>query len=540
MHHFLSRMFLGGVLCAVAVGTSACFLRLALTRVDVTTIGDEVTQVLNAVFGNVTVAVCADLRGTFPDTTVDCTYVFGDPDEFPTVVSTAELIHDFGLFGVIIDPVILQVPLDVTDVSGTFAKTGEASRPLVISAVSSFFAGPGVEVMPEPGRKFIIVDFPADALSALTGSNTFDFTLQLSRSLPASPPPPSTISLKAMLTGKVEAGSQTFYLPLFPCVTDFSVIPALNIPVNATQTSILPQLVTLVGRNANLACHNPTYDFTPVSLPTDHFQCYKAKDSKGSLPFAKGLQVTLTDQFESGLFDVSQPAGVCNPANASLAGVKDPDTHLMGYPIKLAKKRCAPSSVLNANGGCKSEEDCGGTTSATTLCRRQPAHQPRIDLHVLNEFHSQGMPLRLDTIKVDRLFVPSGLDLANPAPLPDPTSDVDHFKCYTVKPHRGAPKFEPILAASIVDAFTAPFHEPTVFDLKKPTRLCTPVMKNGEPIKHEASHLLCYQIKAVKRPPQPRHTKVLGIFVNDQFGPAQIDTIKEAEFCVPSFKLSPP
>src|SRR5262245_56095960 len=221
MRHSLRRMLLGGLLCAVAFTTSGCFLRLALTRVDVTTIGDEVTQILDAVFGDVTLAVCADLRGTFPDTTVDCTYIFGDPEEPATVVTTADLIRDFGLFGVIIDPVILEVPLDVTDVSGTFAKSGEASRPLVITTVSSFFARPGVEVGPEAGQKFVIVDFPTDAATALTGTDMFDFTFQLTRHLPTSPPPPTSISLKAMLAGKIEAGDQTFYLPLFPCVTDF-------------------------------------------------------------------------------------------------------------------------------------------------------------------------------------------------------------------------------------------------------------------------------------------------------------------------------
>src|SRR5262245_52691891 len=305
MRHSLRRMLLGGLLCAVAFTTSGCFLRLALTRVDVTTIGDEVTQILDAVFGDVTLAVCADLRGIFPDTTVDCTYIFADPEEPATVVTTADLINNFGLFGVIIDPVILEVPLDVTSVSGTFAKNGETpSHPLVITTVSSFFARPGIEVMPEAGQKFIIVDLPADAVRALAPTDRFAFTFSLTRVLPASPPPPTSIRLKAMLAGKVEAGTQTFYPPLFPCVTDFSVIPAVTIPVNPTNTSILSQLVTLVRQNSSLACHNTSYDFTPVSLPTDHFQCYKAKDSKGSTPFPKGLQVTLTDQFENGLFDV--------------------------------------------------------------------------------------------------------------------------------------------------------------------------------------------------------------------------------------------
>src|SRR5262245_45675560 len=114
MRHFLERTIAGALLCALALTTSGCFLRFVSARVEVTTIGDEVNQGITAVFANATVAVCADLRGTFPDTSVDCTYVFGDEETgFATVTSTATLINDFGLFGVIIDPLILQVPQDV-------------------------------------------------------------------------------------------------------------------------------------------------------------------------------------------------------------------------------------------------------------------------------------------------------------------------------------------------------------------------------------------------------------------------------------------
>src|SRR5262249_11051490 len=161
-----------------------------------------------------------------------------------TVVTTADLIRDFGLFGVIIDPIILQVPQDVVSVTGTFAETGQAPRPLVITTVASFFAQPGVQVVPEPGQKFVILDFPADVLATLTAApTTFDFTVQVMRSLPISQPAPTSMSVKAMLTGKVETAGQTFYLPLFPCVTDFAQVPALTVPVPTSLVSLLPQIV---------------------------------------------------------------------------------------------------------------------------------------------------------------------------------------------------------------------------------------------------------------------------------------------------------
>jgi hypothetical protein len=61
------------------------------------------------------------------------------------------------------------------------------------------------------------------------------------------------------------------------------------------------------------------------------------------------------------------------------------------------------------------------------------------------------------------------------------------------------------------------------------------VEKNGEEKKNPDTHLMCYQAKPAVG--QPKHVKVLGIHVNNQFGPEQLDTIKEEEFCVPSEKI---
>jgi len=79
------------------------------------------------------------------------------------------------------------------------------------------------------------------------------------------------------------------------------------------------------------------------------------------------------------------------------------------------------------------------------------------------------------------------------------------------------------------------------------------VNKNGEGIKNEAAHLMCYQAKPASG--EPKHEKVLGIHVNNlsaclpervrsqsgnaqagQFGSEQVDTIKEDELCVPATK----
>jgi len=46
---------------------------------------------------------------------------------------------------------------------------------------------------------------------------------------------------------------------------------------------------------------------------------------------------------------------------------------------------------------------------------------------------------------------------------------------------------------------------------------------------------MCYQAKPAKG--QPKHVPVTGTFVNNQFGPEQLNTAQEQEFCVPSEKI---
>ena len=49
-----------------------------------------------------------------------------------------------------------------------------------------------------------------------------------------------------------------------------------------------------------------------------------------------------------------------------------------------------------------------------------------------------------------------------------------------------------------------------------------------------ANHLMCYQVKQVKT--EPKFLKVVGVFVNNQFGPEQLDVKKPSELCVPAQK----
>jgi CSLREA domain-containing protein len=284
--------------------------------------------------------------------------------------------------------------------------------------------------------------------------------------------------------------------------------------------------------DATATCDVGAFEFgsevpgVPVAL--NHFLCYKTKASKGDLcaggapnagaaceteedcggeegvtalcvanKFPKGVQAVLTDQFDADvLFDVQKPAGLCTPADKDgedSTAPADPE-HLQSFPIKEAKD--------------------------------EPEHAKRTNLLLQNQFGD----LRLDTVKPSRLLVPTAKSAAGP--VPEPTPGIDHFKCYTVKVTPRTPKFEK-RAVAVVDQFG----QPKTYDVVKPTLLCTPVDKNGEAPGAEthADHLVCYQ--AGPAPDEPKHVKVSGLHLSNQFGPGRVDTIKEEELCVPSRKV---
>lgn len=252
----------------------------------------------------------------------------------------------------------------------------------------------------------------------------------------------------------------------------------------------------LTGSNNQVDFNNIGFSATVATL--DHFLTYKMKLRKDAPPF-QPLNVNLADQFETGIFAVKKPKNLGNPADKNSEGINDPNIHLETYPILLAKTDPP-----------------------------QPKHQRR-DVQITNQFGA----LFLTTIKPDRLLVPTAKSLTEPVDPPNPDShNVDHFKCYKVKIMKGASKFPKGVQASVADQFTDPAK---LFDIKKPTRLCTPVSKNGEQIKNPERHLVCYRAKPAKG--QPKHQKRFGVFVNNQFGPGKIDSIKEDELCLPSTKI---
>src|SRR5262249_2457435 len=129
------------------------------------------------------------------------------------------------------------------------------------------------------------------------------------------------------------------------------------------------------------------------------------------------------------------------------------------------------------------------------------------------------------------LFVPTSEDNVSPPSPPDlNTINVNHYKCYKVKVTSGTPKFPKGVQALLTDHWTLSQKR---FDVRKVKHLCNPVDKNSEGVKTADAHLVCYQVKASKGQPKAARQTV---FVNNQFSPETVTTLKESELCVPSVK----
>jgi hypothetical protein len=256
-----------------------------------------------------------------------------------------------------------------------------------------------------------------------------------------------------------------------------------------------------LGRNGTIGeglafagATEPELGTTPTGPPSslDSFLCYKAGSTKGGDGFEAPPDLTLVDAFETRETDVLGPKALCNPANLAGEGVGDAATHLESYAIKSDEK-----------------------------------HEKVVGFRVDNRFGE----LSLDTIKEDRLLVPSAKGLAEP-PGPLGATLVDHFKCYKAKVTKGTPKLPKGTQIAVADQFG---EAARTLDVKKPKHLCLPVDKNGEGIQSPDSLLVCYQAKPSKG--EPKHVKRSGVLLDNQFGTEQLDTVKEEELCVPSSRV---
>jgi|GEM_PF-2982953 len=310
----------------------------------------------------------------------------------------------------------------------------------------------------------------------------------------------------------------------------------------ATQTHALQDGSPAIDASDNTTCSTPPINnkdqrrFTrndgacdigafevDARAPLGHFLFYSIKPDAKLPRFGP---VKLMDQFGTLMVNVSLGRRLGLPADKNGEGIVDAVSHLFEYtikPTKGAERFQAQTNVLVDN-------QCG---SYSVTVRR-----PR------------------------SLLLPTGKSHDTAALPPVPTS-LDHFLCYDVKLEgQRLPKG---LQVTVSDQFQSDRR----YDLKKITKLCTPVDKSGNPTIHKGpnrgtpfpitpatigspdEHLLCYQAKPAKtfvpqdgcgfpngigqkfNPRQAKHTSVTVAIAN-QFETNIVASKAEAELCIPS------
>jgi hypothetical protein len=231
-----------------------------------------------------------------------------------------------------------------------------------------------------------------------------------------------------------------------------------------------------------------------VSVP-DHYLCYTSTTMDEKPPI-----VTLEDQFETAMFQPRRcrPKSFCTPAAKNGVPITDPVTHLKAYKIR----------------------------------RLQPGPEPQVTADVTNQFGT----LRVQTVRALRMLVPSSKGLTEMPPSPDPAAPgFEHYKCYRIRVLGQVVggvvtgRFAPIAVSSIGDQFDDARDD---VQLRRVTTLCTPASKNGSTVRDRNRHLLCYSMRRSNDPGK--------VFVNNQFGPQEMNVKGESAFCVPSLKTLVP
>jgi hypothetical protein len=134
------------------------------------------------------------------------------------------------------DPVIVQVPEDVTNIEGSYNDYGGSSGDLVVHAgLSAIQVTPSITMNPEAGHQLVIFEYPESGVE-IPGPDEAPKWYELT--VTADVADPRAIDVKAMFANKLADGEDVYYQPLFPGVTDFSKLPAFTIPLDNTAQEI--------------------------------------------------------------------------------------------------------------------------------------------------------------------------------------------------------------------------------------------------------------------------------------------------------------
>jgi hypothetical protein len=170
------------------------------------------------------------------------------------------LVSEFGILGVFVDPLILEVPDDVISITATY-DNGGGPQPLPVYQAGSFQVHPGLSITAQVGTTFLFLDLPSN----VDHDADMSFSLSYHRLLPQGPTAPATI--KPMLGGLVIAQHQRYYIPLLPCVTDFADVPAITLPLSDTPQDLEMTLGDLIRSHEAGPCDHVVHDFSGALPP---------------------------------------------------------------------------------------------------------------------------------------------------------------------------------------------------------------------------------------------------------------------------------
>jgi hypothetical protein len=211
--------------------------------------------------------------------------------------------------------------------------------------------------------------------------------------------------------------------------------------------------------------------------------CYRVRPTEGSAPFTPA-QKSLQDAFPPArTYTLRKVAGLCNPASVAGGTVTDFLDHEVAYKLRPLK-------------------------GSPPFERRTVQATDALGAHAL------------EIRRPDALLVPSSKVLGSGGAPPYGPPNVRHYLCYRARQDG----FVPPPATTVLDQFRF-----TSYELRKPTKLCTPVDKNDEDpsAPFDPTHLVCYRVHGPKLARTPVST-------NNQIRPETLDAVRPSELCLPA------
>ena len=255
----LRRCLRTALVGCLALSTSGCLLYFFTghTLAELELGGLETLRV--SLRGESTLRTCTDYG--YEKHLPRCSYTI----DGSTIDSYADLESELGDFAAIIDPLLVQVPANATDLRATYTRDGVTGDLTVTEFTGSVTVDASRSIVPEPGQRLVIIDFPTDPA---VGGSRYQFELDFRAIVPAGTP----VKVKGVFTAKVAVAGQTFYPPLLPCVTDLGLIPAISVPRGAA-----PQPISLTGLPSPRGCNGTRYLMAPRTIkPVDVVEYYNA------------------------------------------------------------------------------------------------------------------------------------------------------------------------------------------------------------------------------------------------------------------------